>query len=65
MKSIVYILVQNTLFGEVGMDIKKLSIVAEMGESTVRDCLKNLPEAILIVDKTGRKYRYTANLDAL
>ena len=65
MKNIVYILVQNTLFGEVGMDIKKLSIVAEMGESTVRDCLKNLPEAILIVDKAGRKYRYTANLDAL
>ncbi|MCB2307383.1 Fic family protein [Clostridium estertheticum] len=64
--SILYILIQNTLFGEIGLSVEELSEISETGMSKVRSSLKELEEKeILYITKDGRKKLYDVNLDAM
>ncbi len=65
-RKIFYILVQNTLFGERGLDVKELSEVSNIGLSKMRTSLKLL-ESLKVVTRNqyGKKYIYDADIHAL
>lgn len=64
-KAILYVLVQNALFDDEGIDIRSLSKATKIGLSTVRDSLRKIPKEILIVKKTGKMNVYSANLELM
>lgn len=64
MKTLLYILVQNTLFGETGLSVKELSAITDLSDSKVRSSLVQFKD-ILYVNKDGRKNIYDINLDEL
>ncbi|MBP2631787.1 MAG: hypothetical protein H6Q70_2415 [Firmicutes bacterium] len=64
-ETILYVLVQNALFDDEGIDIKSLANAAEIGLSTVRDSLRKISKDVLIVRKTGKMNVYSANLDVM
>lgn len=62
----VFILVQNSLFAENGIDIEKLSVFSNNGISKSRVIVKKLEQQNLILKyKSGKKYEYTMNLNKL
>lgn len=64
--SILFILVQNTLFGEEGLSIDELYEISNAGKSKIRTSLKELEkEEILHITKDGRKKLYDVNLNAI
>lgn len=66
LKDIIFILVQNSLFGEEGLGVFELSNILEIGESTTRKLLKILENKELILkDKLGNKHIYNIHLDKL
>lgn len=64
-KAILYVLVQNALFDDEGIDIRSLSKATKIGLSTVRDSLRKIPNEILVVKKTGKMNVYSANLELM
>ena len=64
MRSVLFILLQNRLFGEDRIGIKEICKNAKIGESKVRDLLKQLEdENILEIMKEGRKHIYILDLE--
>ena len=64
--SVLFILVQNTLFGENGLSIDELYEISNAGKSKIRSSLKELEkEEILYITKDGRKKLYDVNLNAI
>lgn len=64
--NILYILIQNTLFGEHSMSVNELFDVTNLGLSKIRTSLKKL-ESLEFVNtmKSGKKLVYEANLEVL
>lgn len=62
---ILYVLVQNALFDDEGMDIQSLANASEIGVSTVRACLKKIPQEVLVITQVGKMNLYSVNLEAL
>ena len=61
---VLFILIQNTLFGDEGLDIDDLSSICKIGKSKIRSSLKELEENnILYITKDGRKNLYDINLN--
>lgn len=63
--STIFVLVQNTLFGEEGLSIENLSEIMEVSIPTIRNYIKNIEPDLLIITKSGNKKLYDINLDAL
>ena len=63
---VLFILVQNTLFGENGLSVEELSEISKVGMSKIRSSLKELKEdGILHITKDGRKRLYDVDLNAI
>ncbi|GAA0103236.1 Fic family protein [Paraclostridium bifermentans] len=66
LKSIMFILIQNELFGEDGISIYTLAEASELSETTVRKLIKKLEvKELLIKSKLGNKNLYNADLEKL
>lgn len=66
MHNILYILTQNALFGEDGLDIKEIYTCAQISEGTARNLLKKLTQkGIISIKKEGNKHIYALELDYL
>lgn len=64
--NILYILTQNALFGEYGLDIKELCTCAQISESTARSFLRELSQKDIVnIKKEGNKHIYSLDLDYL
>ena len=62
--NILFILIQNTLFGDEGLDINDLYAISKVGKSKIRNSLKELEENnLLYITKDGRKNLYDVNLN--
>jgi len=61
--SIIYVLVQNSLFGDEGISIQEIAENANLSSSTVRACIKQIPVDMLIISQNGRMNIYDVNLD--
>lgn len=62
--NILFILIQNTLFGEEGLSIDELYDVSSVGKSKIRSSLKELEqEKILYVTRDGRRNLYDVDLN--
>lgn len=62
--NILFILIQNTLFGDEGLDINDLNSISKVGKSKIRTSLKELEESnMLYITKDGRKNLYDVNLN--
>lgn len=65
-QSILFVIVQNTLFGEQGLSVVELSEITEIGLSKVRSSLMMLEKQNLIVaKKISKRYVYDANLESI
>lgn len=62
-KNMIYMLVQNTLFGEVGMSVEEIAAEMKLSIPSIRNYLKALDENMLIVSKSGRRKLYDMNLN--
>lgn len=58
-----FILIQNTLFGESGMFIDELADEMQMSVPSIRNYLKMLDEGLLLTSRNGRKNVYDINLN--
>lgn len=66
MFEVLFILVQNTLFGDEGLSIQELYEIADVGVSKIRKSIKELDEVgILNIKKSGRTKLYDINLDKM
>lgn len=54
MKRLLYILVQNTLFGEIGLSVKHLVEITNLSDSKVRSTLLKFSD-MLYINKDGKK----------
>ncbi|MCT4594403.1 MAG: Fic family protein [Anaeromicrobium sp.] len=65
-KSILFVLIQNTLFGDSGLSVSEICEISKVGNSKVRKALKDLKDkGVLLIEKDGRKYMYDINLDKI
>lgn len=64
-RDILFVLVQNALFEDEGIRISELVQSTKMGESTVRNGLKKIPDNMIIIQPSGRMNVYRLNLDVL
>lgn len=65
-RSLLFILVQNTLFGEEGLSVHELSSISKVGVSKVRNSLIELEEdGLLHIARDGRKNLYDVDLNAM
>lgn len=62
-REILFLMMQNTLFGEEGLTVQDISDILGISLPTVRNYIKNLHDGILLVGKTGHKNTYDINLD--
>lgn len=64
--SILFILVQNTLFGEQGLSVDDLYCIINVGKSKIRASLKELEkEGVLYITKDGNRRLYDIDLNAM
>lgn len=64
--TVLFILVQNDLFGESGIDIETLSYASDLSITKIRSILKDLEiKKIISKNKSGKKFVYTMNLITL
>lgn len=64
--NILYILIQNTLFGEEGLSVEQLYDICNVGKSKIRSVLNKLEnENMLYIKKDGKKKLYDINLDTM
>lgn len=60
------VLVQNSLFGGIGLGVTELAEILQLGTTKIRSCLKELEnEDLLRKSKLGKKIIYDINLDSL
>lgn len=65
-QAIIFILVQNSLFGDSGLSIDEIKSISEVGISKTRNLLKELKEQnIVSVTKEGNKNIYELELNSL
>ena len=66
-RDVLFILVQNALFGIRGLDFDSLLSVSKKKRSTLLKILKKLGSemGLLRIEKEGKKFLYSVNLDAL
>lgn len=65
-RSIFYVIVQNTLFGEYGIGVSSLVNILDLSDSKVRSSIKLLSDkGFLFVEKDGKRKIYDVNLDKL
>lgn len=62
---LLFVLLQNALFEDEGISIGELAQAARMGESTVRNWLKKMPEEIMTISQSSKMKHYSVNLDVL
>ena len=62
--NILYILVQNALFDDEGLDVVRLSQITKLSDSSIRAKLKDL-KAFVTSGFVGKKKVYSANLEEL
>lgn len=63
---LLFILVQNSLFGEEGLSVEELHEISDIGISKIRNLLKELEaENFLYTTKDGRRKLYDINLNTL
>ena len=62
--NILYILVQNALFDDEGLDVVRLSQITKLSDSSIRIKLKDL-KAFVTSEFVGKKKVYSANLEEL
>lgn len=63
---LLFVLVQNTLFGEEGLSVHELSSISKVGVSKVRNSLIELEgDGLLHIARDGRKNLYDVNLNAM
>ena len=62
--NILYILVQNALFDDEGLDVVRLSQITKLSDSSIRIKLKDL-KAFVTSEFVGKKKIYSANLEEL
>lgn len=62
-RDVLFILIQNTLFGEEGLTIENIARVLKVSIPTVRNYINNLDSAMLVVSKIGHKNAYDINLE--
>lgn len=66
MRNVLFLLIQNALFGDYGLSIEEVCTNANIGESKARTSLKSLVEKKLVkIEKEGNKHIYTLDLDYL
>ncbi len=64
--SILYVLIQNSLFGENGLSVEEITEIVDVGISKVRSTLKSFEISRIVVKKqAGRKFIYDADLDMI
>lgn len=64
--SVLFILVQNTLFGEQGLSVDDLYCITNVGKSKIRASLKELEkEGVLYITKDGNRRLYDIDLNAM
>lgn len=64
--NLIYILIQNTLFGDKGLSIDELYQISDIGKNKIREYIKDLyKKDLLFIDKEGKKNIYDINLDKL
>lgn len=64
--NMLFILIQNTLFGDEGLDINDLNSICNIGVSKIRNTLKEFEQCnILYITKDGRKNLYDVNLNSM
>lgn len=61
--SVLYILLQNSLFGEEGLRVSQCAEIANVSVSTVRNYISQLPKGLLMVKKDGYNKLYDINLN--
>lgn len=62
--NILYVLVQNALFDDEGLDVVRLSQITKLSDSSIRIKLKDL-KAFVTSEFVGKKKVYSANLEEL
>ena len=62
-RDILFILVQNTLFGEEGLAIENIANILQVSIPTIRNYFGKLDNELLIVSKMGHKNVYDINLE--
>lgn len=65
MENIFYVLIQNSLFGEIGLNVKEIAKATTTSVSTVRNSLHEFPSEYLRVIHDGKKKLYDVDLEAL
>ena len=56
---------RNSLFADEGISIYEIAENAKLSSSTVRACIKQIPEDMLMISQSGRMNIYDVNLDAI
>ncbi|MGN1116511.1 MAG: Fic family protein, partial [Candidatus Ornithomonoglobus sp.] len=62
-KQLYYILLLNALFGETGLTVEELGAVLCKSASTVRSRLASLDRTKIRIDRDGKQYRYSADIN--
>lgn len=62
-RDILYVLIQNTLFGEAGLTVENIADILGVSVPTIRNYIGNLDNAMLMVSKIGHKNAYDINLE--
>lgn len=57
-------LIQNSLFGEEGIDVETLAHELNLSVPSIRTYIKELDPNMLLICKSGNKKLYDINLDA-
>lgn len=60
-----YVLVQAALFSNNGITLKELTRELDISGNTLRKMLGDIPQRLLITDKSEREYHYLMNLEEL
>lgn len=62
-KDMIYMLVQNTLFGETGMSAEEIATEMKLSLPSIRNYLRVVDENMLITSRNGRRKLYDINLN--
>lgn len=66
MSNILFILIQNTLFGDNGLSVDEIQEISKIGKTKIRSSLGILKDkGILFIQKESRKNIYDVNLDMM
>lgn len=63
LKDMIFIMVQNTLFGEDGMTVEELAEEMQLSVPSIRNYIRELDSDLLVISNEGRRKLYDINLD--